>query len=150
MQRATRPALALAALLVVGGCSDSTAPVTPLPRAQPLVVQMTSTEGVSTEGLPRVAITGAPGGVHVVLGVSGICAMDAQATAGWVGNRVQVWVTRTANALADCIPAAVGYEYDIQAAGLGAGAYEVSVVDQMGEQTPRLIGRATVSVTPVP
>ena len=141
--------LAILALSVASaGCSDATGPLTPLVNAQPLVVSFTTQTGVSTDGAPSATLDGVQGGVFVKLRVVGTCAMDASVVARYAGNRAEVWVTRTANALADCAPGQVGYEYDVTARGLGAGSYDVRVVDQLGDQPARVVGRATVTVLP--
>lgn len=141
--------LRLLALTVgVVGCGDATGPLTPLANAQPLAVSFTTNAGVSTVGAPSATVDAVRGGVSVKLHVVGACAMDASVVAGYAGSQVEVWVTRTANALADCAPAQVGYEYDVTATGLGAGSYDVRVVDQLGGQPARLVGRATVTVQP--
>lgn len=146
------PALGLVALAiaaVVAGCNDGPTAVTPLRNAQPLIVQFTTTTGVSLDGLPRATIAGGQGSVRVKLDVAGSCAMLADVRAGYSGNRVDVWVQRSANPAADCLPANIGYEYDVSAFGLGAGPYDVRVVDQLGDQQPQAVARATVTVLPV-
>lgn len=134
---------------VVAGCNDGPTALTPLRNAQPLIVQFTTTTGISLDGLPRATIDGGQGSVRVKLDVAGSCAMLADVRADYAGNRVDVWVHRSANPAANCLPAAIGYEYDVAAFGLGAGPYDVRVVDQLGDQQPQLVSRATATVLPV-
>jgi hypothetical protein len=151
MNKAIRvvPLAVIAALMAA--CHD-TAPtaVNPLPGGTPLLVDLKTVTGVPASGLPRLTLSGGAGTLVAQWDVvSGFC-MIVNATAQRAGSVIVIWFDRYGNPSANCVGGEEGYEYLATVKGLPSGVYQVQVVDQIGDNPGRQVGRATLAVAPAP
>ncbi|SRR6266540_3865357 len=123
------------------------APLTAPPTSESLAVSVQTRSPTAGESIPTVRISGASGTVTVKVSRRAMCGTLVNAGVSRSVNVLAVVARVSTNPAADCIAMFLVVDYAGTITGVAAGSYTVRVFEGEGDNEPRLIGTASVSVS---
>ncbi|SRR6266542_1591775 len=141
-----RITLLAAAVISCRGAAPLTAP----PTSESLAVSVQTRSATAGESIPTVRISGEAGAVTVKVTRAAMCGTLVNAGVSRGANALAVVAHVSTNPAADCIavsPVSWVVDYAGTITGVAAGSYTVRVFEGAGDNEPRLIGSASVSVS---
>jgi len=135
--------LLLATALIA--CRDTTGPIAPL-ATEPLAVTVQTRGPVQGEPIPAVHISGGLGAVAVAVTRYGMCATRVDARVNRSGQVLSVVSRVSSDPAALCLAMITVVDYQGTIKVSSGGSYLVRVFEAEGDNDPKLIGSAAVSV----
>lgn len=134
-------------LLAAGSFLSCDGTITAPPTSEDLAVSVVHRNPIQGEQLPTVRILGGQNSVSVQVSRPGMCATLVEAGVSREPRELAVVARVSSNPAALCalIVSVVDYAGTITA--VPGGTYRVRVFEGVGDNTPQLIGSATVAVT---
>jgi len=144
--RTVRLAASFVAVVLLSACHGDGSPFEPLRDGTALPVTLTTTSVPSSPGPEQMTVAAIPGAMDVTWDVVSAPCLLASASALQSGQVIEVQIHRSGDPLALCAAGQVRYHYVARVVIPGPGSYEVRLVDDMLGQSPRAVGRRTVSI----